>query len=171
MWYPVKAVLESAKHGLPSQSWGNIIQLPPCDPRHTTNPVVHSSVAREKARHTMSFSRMHIQSHAHYADPHLAMSDSVTCTFTGSDLGTVVILDSAGPCAKIVLSPENIQLLVGLHWQRGNIIEYSQLYFLSIHLHTCTHASCLWLQWVNSVTYTSGKVFKKIQQEDNALLS
>lgn len=31
------------------RSWGNIIQLPPCDPRHTTNPVVHSSVAKEKA--------------------------------------------------------------------------------------------------------------------------
>lgn len=30
------------------RSWGNIIQLPPCDPRHTTNPVVHSSVAKEK---------------------------------------------------------------------------------------------------------------------------
>ncbi|KAI9535402.1 hypothetical protein NQZ68_002956 [Dissostichus eleginoides] len=43
---PAEAVLEPAKHGLPSQSWGNIIQLPPCDPRHTTNPVVHSSVAK-----------------------------------------------------------------------------------------------------------------------------
>lgn len=49
LWYPVKAVLELAKRGLSSESWGNIIQLPPCDPRHTTNPVVHSSVAKEKA--------------------------------------------------------------------------------------------------------------------------
>lgn len=38
LWYPVKAVLELAKRGLSSESWGNIIQLPPCDPKTHNKP-------------------------------------------------------------------------------------------------------------------------------------
>lgn len=66
LWYPVKAVLELAKRGLSSESWGNIIQLPPCDPRHTTNPVVHSSVAKEKAlSHNVFCAYAHSEAYTH----------------------------------------------------------------------------------------------------------
>lgn len=58
----------------PSESWGNIIQLPPCDPRHTTNPVVHSSVAKEKdPSHNVFCTYAHSKAFALCVGPRLEM--------------------------------------------------------------------------------------------------